>query len=195
MATGCYVPHDRGVSRSRIERAFYARDTRTVARALLGKELCLASGARGTIVETEAYHGHADRASHAHRGPTPRNAPMFGAPGHAYVYLVYGMWHCMNIVTMRAGFPAAVLVRAVAIAGAPASTGRGPGKVCQALGIDRRLSGADLCGLTIWLEDPGAAPRRGHIVRAPRVGVDYAGPCAARPWRYLWKDHPAVSRT
>jgi DNA-3-methyladenine glycosylase len=120
---------------------------------------------------------------------------MFGRAGHAYVYLIYGMWHCMNVVTMREGFPAAVLIRAVAVEGAPASAGRGPGKTCQALGIDRTLSGVDLCTHPrLTIDDDGVAPRRGEIEATTRIGVAYAGSCAERLWRYAWRGQPAVSR-
>jgi DNA-3-methyladenine glycosylase len=180
-----------------LPREFYARDTRVVARALLGT-LVVVPGAAGAcvgrIVETEAYHGFADRASHAHRGRTPRNAVMFGPPGHAYVYLVYGMWHCLNVVTKHSGYPAAVLIRAVALPGRPADAGRGPGKTCAALGVDRRHDGVDLTRPgALWLAPGGERPGRGEVVRGPRVGVDYAGGCAARPWRYAWRGEPAVS--
>ena len=99
-----------------LERAFYARDTLTVARDLLGRRLVrLRDGERlsGTIVEVEAYIGEGDSACHASRGPTRRNASMYGPPGHAYVYMIYGMYHCLNLVTERDGFAAAVLIRAL----------------------------------------------------------------------------------
>jgi DNA-3-methyladenine glycosylase len=176
---------------ARLPRSFFARDTRVVARALLGK-LVVVGDRRARIVETEAYHGRSDAASHAHRGRTERNAPMFGPPGHAYVYLVYGVWHCLNVVTMREGFPAAVLVRAVDL---PGRAGAGPGKLCAALGVDRRVSGLDLCGGgRVWIGDDGTAPARRDVARGPRIGVDYAGAWAARPWRFWWRGHAAVSR-
>jgi DNA-3-methyladenine glycosylase len=193
-------------------RAFYARDTRVVARALIGKVLVAPEG-RARIVETEAYHGRADAASHAHRGPTARNAPMFGPPGHAYVYLIYGMWHCFNVVTMASGTPAAVLVRAGLLltdddpaeppgiddgrrrAPRAPRAAAGPGRLCRTLGIDRSASGADLTVRgALWIGDDGAAPARLPLGRGPRIGVDYAGPWAQKPWRYWWRDHPAVSR-
>jgi DNA-3-methyladenine glycosylase len=186
---------------SRLRRDFCARDTRVVARELLGKLVVVDHGAgvlRGRIVETEAYHGERDAASHAHRGKTARNAPMWGEPGHAYVYLIYGMWNCLNVSTMPEGFPAAVLVRALdfaGLAGLPRRAGAGPGKLCAALGIDRSFSGQDLiAGTRLWLEDDGVAPGRGEVARGPRVGVDYAGTWAARPWRFWWKGHAEVSR-
>ena len=184
-------------------REFFERDTNLVARELLGKIVCVPDARgrvqRGRIVETEAYDGPLDAASHAHRGQTARNAPMFGLPGHAYVYLIYGMWNCLNVVTREPGHPAAVLVRALDFAGVDdtrkARDGAGPGKLCAALGITRALTGDDLVGGTrIWLEDDGVAPRPRQIARGPRVGVDYAGAWAKRPWRYWWRGNHAVSR-
>jgi DNA-3-methyladenine glycosylase len=152
----------------RLQRAFYARDTVTVARDLLGQRLVrLMQGRRlsGRIVEVEAYVGEMDSACHAHRGKTARNAVMFGPPGHAYVYSIYGMHHCFNVVTDREGYAAAVLVRALeplegvdvmrANRGgrAGAELTNGPAKLCYALGIDRALDGVDLVASeALWLE-------------------------------------------
>ena len=191
-------------SGARVPREFYARDTALVARALLGK-LVVVPGAgkrrRGRIVETEAYDGPKDQASHAFRGPTARNAPMFGEPGHAYVYLIYGMWNCLNLVTREAGHPSAVLLRALDFdgldeaGGGDPRAGAGPGKLCATLGIDRRLTGEDVvAGQAIWLEDDGCEVPARQIGRGPRVNVDYAGTWARRPWRFWWKGNPAVSR-
>jgi DNA-3-methyladenine glycosylase len=181
--------------RARLPRAFFARDTRTVARALLGKVLVhLDRGVRraARIVETEAYHGPRDRASHARFGPTPRAAVMFGPPGVSYVYLVYGTSHCLNVVTGPEGFPAAVLLRA----GEPLEGCRhatsGPGNLCRALGITRRHDGLDLGGGALFLED--GPPPAERVVAAKRVNVGYAGPWADRPWRYLLLGNPFVSR-
>ena len=184
----------------RLPREFYLRDTVRVARDLLGKVVMrrTADGwLAGRIVETEAYHGPLDAASHAHRGETPRNAPMFGEGGFAYVYQVYGVWVCLNAVTREAGFPAAVLVRAIA----PVSegglletrTGAGPGKLCRALGIDKRLSGLNLVSSPeLWFADDGVRARR--ISAGPRVGVDYAGLWAQKPWRFWIAGNASVSR-
>lgn len=178
---------------SRLERAFYARDTRVVARELLGK-LLVRGRRRARIVETEAYHGLDDAASHGHGGPTPRSAIMFGPAGFAYVYLIYGMWSCLNVVTGDVGLPSAVLLRAAALeAGEDPREAAGPGKLCRALGIDRALNGADLVdGDALWIADDGTAA--GAVRQGPRVGVDYAGAWAARPWRYWIADHPSVSK-
>jgi DNA-3-methyladenine glycosylase len=167
-----------------------------VARALLGKVLVhLDGGVRraARIVETEAYHGPGDLASHARAGPTPRAAIMFGPPGVAYVYLIYGTSHCMNVVTGPEGFPSAVLLRAgEPVEGCLHST-RGPGNLCRALGITRAHdNGRDLVGEDLFVED---APRPAErIVTGPRVNVDSAGGWAARPWRYALLGNPCVSR-
>ncbi len=186
----------------RLVREFYARDTQLVARELIGKLVAVRRGrgvVRGRIVETEAYDGPDDRASHAHRGRTVRNAPMFGPPGHAYVYLIYGMWNCLNVVTREAGHPSAVLLRALDFAGLAdgldARAGAGPGKLCAALAIDREQSGEDLVdGASIWIEDDGGVVPARRIARGPRINVDYAGPWARRPWRYWWRGNAAVSK-
>lgn len=171
----------------RLTRSFFERDTRVVARDLLGKVIVHDDGGvrrAARIVETEAYHGPEDRASHARFGPTPRVAPMFGPAGRTYVYLVYGMHHCVNLVTGPEGFPAAVLLRAAEpLEGCRHST-TGPGNLCRALGIRTdRHSGLDLATGPIWIEDAPRPP--GAVARTPRIGVDYAGPWARRPWRFV----------
>jgi DNA-3-methyladenine glycosylase len=178
-----------------LPRAFYARDTRVVARALLGKILVHRDGGvvrAARIVETEAYHGQGDLASHARAGPTARAAIMFGPPGVAYVYLIYGRSHCMNVVTGPEGFPSAVLIRAAEpVEGCLHST-RGPGNLCRALGIRREHdNGRDLCGDDLYLLDGGPP---GRIVTGPRVNVHYAGAWAERRWRYALAESPWVSR-
>lgn len=180
---------------ARLPRAFFERDTRVVARDLLGKLLVHQDGRTrraARIVETEAYHGPSDRASHARFGRTPRAAVMFGPAGHAYVYRVYGMHHCMNVVTGPAGFPAAVLVRAgEPVAGCLHST-RGPGNLCRALRIDTaRHTGIDLEGGPIWIEDDGRPV--GRIARTTRIGVGFAGAWARRPWRFVVRESPWTS--
>ena len=165
--------------------SFYARPTLRVARSLLGKYLVreTAAGRRaGRIIEVEAYVGFDDRASHASRGRTKRTEVMFGRPGLAYVYLIYGMYHCLNVVTERAEFPAAVLIRAVEDGAALID---GPGRVCRSLKIDRELNRHDLTsGKALWIEDRGGRIRRTGIGAFPRIGVDYAGAWAAKPWRF-----------
>jgi DNA-3-methyladenine glycosylase len=167
-----------------------------VARALLGMVLVrLDGGVRraARIVEAEAYHGSDDRASHARAGPTPRSAIMFGPSGVAYVYLIYGQSHCLNVVTGAPGEPSAVLLRAAEpLEGCLHST-RGPGNLCRALGVTRgRHDGLDLtAGDELWLER-GPPPAR--VLVTPRVNVDSAGPpWAARPWRFAAAESRWVS--
>jgi DNA-3-methyladenine glycosylase len=166
-------------------RAYFSRDTLKVARGLLGKYLVRRSASgrlAGRIIEVEAYVGPEDRASHASRGLTRRTEPMFGPAGFSYVYLVYGMHHCFNVVTQRAGYPAAVLVRAVEL---DSGFIDGPGRVCRALEIDRELNGIDLTfGRRLWLEDRGGRIGAARVASHPRIGVDYAGDWASRPWRF-----------
>jgi DNA-3-methyladenine glycosylase len=181
----------------KITRAFYARKTLTVARELIGMHLVHADGGVrrvGRIVETEAYQGPKDLAAHSSRGRTPRTEVMFGPPGHAYVYFIYGFWNCINVVTEAEGVPHAVLLRALEpVAGIDDKTW-GPGLLCRAMGIDRRLNGADLCGDVLWLESPPASARRpARIARSARVGVDYAGEWARRPWRFYDQESRYVS--
>ncbi len=185
----------------KLARPFYERPTVEVARELLGKYLVhrTAQGPIiGRIVETEAYVGPEDRASHAWRGRTPRAAIMFGPPGYAYVYLIYGQHHCLNIVTEREGYPAAVLIRAVEPivpeAARAAVIPNGPGKVCRYLEVDRTFNGADLCGSVLYVEDRGEVLSPECIVAAPRIGVDYAGPWREKLWRFYIRGNPFVSR-
>jgi len=191
----------------KIRRPFYEQNTLEVARQLLGKYLVRehpAGVTAGRIVETEAYIGREDKACHASRGRTPRTEIMFGRAGHAYVYLIYGFHYMLNIVTEAPEFPAAVLVRAVEpLDGLELMRARrktehvrglasGPGKLCQAFAIDRKLNGDDLCGEILYVEDRGEpAPR---IVTTPRIGVDYAGKWKRKPWRFLIRGNRFVSK-
>jgi DNA-3-methyladenine glycosylase len=178
--------------------SFYDRPTLEVARDLLGCTLVRTlDGQRlaGRICEVEAYVGEADLASHAARGPSPRNRSMYGPGGLAYVYLIYGMHHCLNVVTEAAGFPAAVLIRAIeALEGVAAMqanrAGRrhhlvdGPAKLCQALAIDRRLDGHDLTtGFGLWLE-PGELVPDAVVQTTPRVNVGGDQHARTVPWRF-----------
>jgi DNA-3-methyladenine glycosylase len=184
--------------RRKLGRSFYARDALAVSPELLGKLLVrkLPDGERVCrIVEVEAYIGPDDQASHARRGPTPRAKIMFGPPGFAYVFLIYGMHNCLNFVVDREGQPSAILVRAAEpVSGLGASRLDGPGKLCKALAIDRGLNGADLVrGGELFLADDGSASP--EIARSPRIGIDYAGPVWARkPWRYFAPTSGHVSR-
>jgi DNA-3-methyladenine glycosylase len=184
-----------------LPRAFYARPTEVVARELLGKRLVRTRGGPVTttqarIVEVEAYLGERDGASHARRGPTPRSAIMFGPPGHLYVYLVYGLHHCMNFVTEGDGTAGAVLIRAAEPldggAGAGARPFSGPGKLCAALAITLADKGLDLTlpGAFFVADDGGPAPR---CAASPRIGVAYAGRWAARRLRFYVPGNPHVS--
>ena len=142
----------------------------------------------GLIVEVEAYVGPHDLACHAARGRTRRTDVLFGPPGTAYVYLIYGMYHCLNVVTEREGFPAAVLIRAVQQCQAPPALPAlidGPGRVCRSFQIDLALNRWDLTvGEGLWLEDRGDTITDDDVLTAPRIGVDYAGEWAAKPFRF-----------
>ena len=180
----------------KLPRSFYAReDTLLIARELLGLHLVHDNGVTrriGRIVETEAYMGPEDLAAHSARGRTRRTEVMFGPPGHAYVYFIYGFWYCMNIVTSRKGVPHAVLLRALEPVSGIADKTWGPGLLCRAMGIDLTQNGTDLCADRVWLERPReSAPV--SIGTGPRIGVDYAGPWAKRPWRFFDRASPYVS--
>jgi len=186
----------------RIPRAFFDRPTLQVARELLGARLVhlQPDGRRvsGLIVETEAYIGEEDQGCHARAGRTPRTAVMYGPPGHAYVYFTYGMHWLFNVVTEREGFPAAVLVRALwplegleiiaaRRAGRPRSQWTdGPAKLCQALGIDGRHHGLDLCApdAPLFLEFDRTFPDE-SVTIGPRVGLNTVPePWKSIPWRF-----------
>jgi DNA-3-methyladenine glycosylase len=177
---------DRGPGR-RLPPSFFARPAPVVARDLLGKVVVrVEGGARraARLVEVEAYHGPDDRASHARAGPTPRAAIMFGPPGVAYVYLIYGRNHCLNLVTGAPGEPSAVLLRAAEPLSGCLHSPRGPGNLCRALGVTRaRHDGMDLGGDELWVEE---GPPPGRVVATARVGVASAGPrWARRRWRFV----------
>jgi DNA-3-methyladenine glycosylase len=198
----------------RLAREFYLRDTVEVARDLIGRVLVHRASegtTSGRIVEAEAYAGPGDAACHSARGaPTGRSAVMYGPGGFAYVYLIYGMYHCMNIVTRAPGEPEAVLIRAleplegVALMGSrrgisdPGSPGNlrklcaGPGKLCIAMGIDRGCYGLDLCGGELYLEK-GEKPPLCDIASTKRVNVGYAGEAADYPWRFVLIGSPFLS--
>ncbi|MFN7088519.1 MAG: DNA-3-methyladenine glycosylase [Candidatus Paceibacteria bacterium] len=179
----------------RLKTDFFNRDTVTVARDLLGKYLCRRIGGkiiRAKIIETEAYCGQRDLACHASKGLTKRTKVMFGPPGHAYVYLIYGMYHCFNVVTREKGQAEAVLIRAAIIQNAEIKNQNnpkfkffldGPGKLCRTLKIDDSFNSVDLCkSKEIWLEDRGEKPTK--IKRGKRIGVDYAGKWKDKLWRF-----------
>lgn len=191
-----------------LARGWFDRPSALLAVDLLGCRLIHASAegvVGGRIVEVEAYRGPEDLAAHSARGRTPRNAVMFGAAGHLYVYLVYGLHHCINVVAGPGVKPEAVLVRALELDEgldlvrerrrphiADHRLASGPGNVGKALGIDRGLNGLDLLAGPVWIEPRVDSPPA--VSRGPRIGVDYAGDWAARPLRFWITDDPHVSR-
>lgn len=204
---------------TKLSQKFFARPTVEVARELLGKYLVVRSGnilTSGMVVETEAYVGEDDLACHASRGRTARTEVLYAAPGTAYVYLIYGMYYCFNVVTERTDFPSAVLIRALepvdgvflmrkrrAAFSEPRprrgtkdvhALASGPGKLCMALGIDRRMHGHPVYNNGIFFEDRGVVINGFDIIAVPRVGVDYAKHCKDYPWRFYIKDNPFISR-
>lgn len=170
-----------------LPRTFFERPALQVARALLGQVL-VHGPRRGRIVEVEAYLGPHDRACHSAKGRTARTEVMFGPAGHAYVYLIYGMHHCFNVTT---GQGAAVLVRALEPLSPLAARTDGPGRLCKAFAISRAQNMLALDGPTLRIER-GTTP--GRIARGPRIGVDYAGAWAGKPYRLWIADNPFVSR-
>ncbi len=189
---------------------FYNRDTLTVARELLGQLLVRdleEQQLSGQIVEVEAYVGESDTASHASPGPTDRNAPMYGPPGHAYVYLIYGIHHCLNVVTEPSGFPAAILIRAIApleglrtmrqLRGSQhpdRNLTRGPGRLCQALDVDLRFDGSTLYSAERPLRiEEGQSIPDGKVARSPRIGVRGDEAALTARWRFYVRDNRWVS--
>ena len=161
-----------------LPREFYEQKTLHVAKALLGKFL-VHGGIAGMITETEAYIGQHDLACHASKGRTKRTEIMFGSAGHAYIYLIYGMYYCLNVVTERENYPAAVLIRAV-------EGITGPGRLTRHFKIDKTLNGENMTkSKRLWIEDRGVEALPRHILRTPRIGVDYAGEWKDKKWRFL----------
>lgn len=177
-----------------LPQSFYDRPTLVVARELLGKRLVRRDGRvrfAGIITETEAYCGPHDLACHASKGRTKRTDVMFGPPGHWYIYLIYGMYHCLNVVTEARDYPAAVLIRGVTpVEGiAPKAKTDGPGKLCRAMRIDRDLNTTPAYRprADLRIEDSAVDPAPDTIQQTPRIGIDYAGEYKDKPWRFLWK--------
>jgi len=184
-----------------IPRKFYSRPTLKVVQELLGCFLVRKYRGkiwRAMITETEAYIGEKDLACHASRGRTPRTEVMYGQPGHAYIYMIYGMYHCLNIVTEKKDFPAAVLIRGIKFF-SPLPEGRcriaterrelnGPGKLCTFLKIDRKLNRWDLAkGEKLWLEHRDPKIKLPKIQKSKRIGIDYAQHCREYLWRFTLK--------
>lgn len=178
-----------------LSKKFFNRPALQVAKELLGKFLIRKVGRKTTafiITEVEAYDGPRDKASHASRGPTPRNAPMWGKPGHFYVYFTYGMHWMLNVVTGPKGYPAAVLIRA----GVKSQESRvrnktrtllinGPARLTKYLRIDKEFNGGSASQRTgLWFEDKGIRVKKPQIISGPRVGVGYAGEWAKRPYNF-----------
>jgi DNA-3-methyladenine glycosylase len=193
---------------TRLDHNFYHQPTLQIAQGLLGQQFVRVFGGQrlsGLIVETEAYIGEADEACHASRGRTPRTEVMYGPPGHAYVYLIYGMHHCFNVVTEEEGFPAAVLIRALEpLEGlewmrhhrpgrSDDQLTNGPGKLCAALAIDRTLNGVDLyTGQVLFIEE-GRTVVGEEIATSPRIGIKSDEVARGRLWRFCIKGNRYVS--
>jgi len=183
----------------RLTADFYARPALPVARELLGKILVRdEEGVRraGRIVETEAYVGEHDLACHASKGRTPRTSVLFGPPGKAYVYLIYGMYYCFNVVTEPEGVAAAVLIRGLEpLEGVdPTASTDGPGKLCRAMGLSLAHNRVDLQEKALHLLDAAEIPDA-QVRQGPRIGVNYAGEWADKPYRFWIHDNRFVSRT
>lgn len=185
---------------TRLEKNFYARDTIDVARDLLGKTLVhrLASGERlaGIIVETEAYLGAEDPAAHSFGGRrTPRTEPMFGEPGTSYVYFIYGVHFCFNVVTAARDVPEAVLIRALEMCLGPVDVkaANGPGKLCRAMQIARAQNALDLTtSHELWVEDDGVVPDI-ECVEGPRIGIGDRHDAVHWPLRFGIRGHACLS--
>ncbi len=178
-----------------VKKPFYQKNTLAVAKNLLGCFLVRKIGKktiRGMITETEAYVGEDDLACHASRGRTKRTETMYGEAGRAYIYMIYGIYHCLNVVTEKKGFPAAVLIRSVKIFERPMSGRKtsdaieldGPGKLCGFMKIDRELNGLNISlGKRLWIEK-GIKTSAKNIRNSKRIGIDYARHCRHYLWRF-----------
>jgi len=200
---------EEGVLLKKLERSFYERETLDIARELLGKYIVndTPDGRTiGKIVEVEAYVGSKDAACHAYNDKcTSRTKVMFGQGGHAYVYLIYGIYYCMNVVTNKENYPEAVLIRAIEpIEGLDLMKRRrgtdkilnlcsGPGKLCAAMGISKAQNGIDLCGANLYLlSGEFISPK--CIASTPRININYAKEARNYPWRFIIKDNLFVSK-
>lgn len=172
----------------RLKRCFYERPTLEVARDMLGKYLVF-EGKVAKIIETEAYLGPEDLASHARFKSRKRNYLMFGQPGIAYVYFTYGMYNILNIITEQEGVAGGVMLRALRPIHGITTPTDGPGKLTSALGITRLQNGLDMTQSALYLEDRHESPTT--ILTAPRIGIDYAGPYKDKPWRFIMSSSAA----
>lgn len=186
-----------------LPRQFFNRPTLIVARELLGKTLVRETSGSllfANIVDVEAYVGPEDKACHASKGRTKRTEIMFGPPGFTYVYMIYGMYHCLNLVTEREEYPAAILIRGVEVEevkDGSISMVRidGPGRVCRFLEIDRTVNGLDATlGRTLWIESHDKPQIETRVHTLPRIGIDYAGEWAKKPWRYCFPPPPSLRK-
>lgn len=180
----------------KLPRSFYDRDTIIVAKELLGKHLVhVAQGVEriGRIVEVEAYLGPHDLAAHSAKGLTKRTKIMFGPPGHAYVYMIYGMYYCMNVVTEAEGNASAVLLRAIEPVKNLMGRTQGPGLLCKAMDITLHVNGHDLLSDDFYIATMSQLSPF-TIVKKPRIGVDYAGEWAKQLLRFYIKGNPFVSK-
>lgn len=200
----------KGSTGKKLGRGFYERDGITVARELIGKVLVHETKdgiIKGRIVESEAYMGEKDAAAHSYkkRSPNGRTNIQYGEGGHAYVYLIYGMYCCFNVVANGKDIPECVLIRALEPVDGIETMKKnrktdkeknlcsGPGKLCQAMEIDRECYGMDLCGEVLYIEDWGEDCPEDMIEQSPRINIDYAGEAAEYPWRFTKKDSPYLS--
>ncbi len=189
---------------------FFLNDTFEVAKGLLGAVLCTNINAKftsGRIVEVEVYLGRTDKGSHAYGGRrTKRTETMYHSGGIAYIYLIYGLYSLFNVVTGMENVPHAILIRALEpLNGIDIMKNRrrtdnilnltsGPGKLCSALNITREQNGSDLTGDTVWIEQPENSVLKNNIIRATRIGIDYAEEFIDKPWRFYIKGNPHVSK-
>lgn len=168
-----------------IRSKYFSQPTLKTAQELLGKFLVRKIGRReivGMITEVEAYIGPEDKASHASRGKTKRTEVMFGKPGHWYVYMIYGMYYCLNVVTEKEGYPAAILIRSV-------ESVNGPGRVCKYFKIDKNFNAKSANKKTsLWVEDRGVKIDSRQIGKSKRIGVDYAGEWKEKLWNFSCKE-------
>lgn len=181
-----------------LKRKFYQQNTLKIAQNLLGCFLARKIGKKiikGVITEVEAYIGENDLACHASKGRTKRTEIMYSEAGQAYIYMIYGMYYCLNIVTEKKDFPAAVLIRGIKIEGVDYKKTNGPGKLCKFLKIDRKLNGWDITRKSkLWVEKPTQKISKKSIVAGRRIGIDYARHCKHYMWRFVISANIRITR-